>query len=50
VIFRILGQVGIVSDRFLNPLNETRSIDPDAVRQLTFKGRVARSGHGNLIH
>jgi hypothetical protein len=31
LVLRILSQVGVVGNRFLNPLNETRSLDPDAV-------------------
>src|SRR6266536_4880139 len=50
LIFRILRQVGIVGDRFLNALNETRSLDPNAVCQLIFKGRMTSGGHGELVH
>jgi hypothetical protein len=31
LIFRILGKIGIVSNRFLNPLNETRSLHLNAM-------------------
>jgi hypothetical protein len=31
LIFRILGKIGIVSNRFLNPLNETRSLHLSAM-------------------
>src|SRR6266700_1632170 len=50
LIFRILSQVSIVGDCFLNPLNEPRSLDPNAIRQLIFKDRVTSSGHGELVH
>lgn len=34
LVFRIFRKVGIVSDCFLNPLNETRPLDPNAMGQL----------------
>jgi hypothetical protein len=47
LIFRILGQVGIISNRFLNPLNKARSVDPDAILQLACQSRMTWSVMGN---
>ena len=44
LIFRILGNVRIVGNCFLNALNETRLLDLNAMLQLFFKDRVAYSG------
>jgi hypothetical protein len=50
LVLRILGQVGIVGNRFLNPLNQTWTLDPGALAQLTFKSRMTRGGHGEFSH
>ena len=44
------GEVGIVGNRFLNPLNETWSLDRHALVQLILKSRVTRGGHRELSH
>src|SRR5262249_16091688 len=50
VILRILSQIGIVGYRFLNPLNQTWALDPNALVQFILKGRVTRGGHGEFSH
>ena len=49
LIFRILRQIRIVGDRFLNSLHETRSLDLNAVFQFMLKGRVPGGGQGELF-
>src|SRR5262249_41638863 len=45
-----LSEIGIVGDCFLNSLHQMRSLDPNALPQLIFKGRVTRGGHRELAH
>jgi hypothetical protein len=40
----------VVSNRFLNPLNKARSLDPDATLQLIFQSRMTCSGYGKPVH
>src|SRR5262249_45540669 len=35
---------------FLNSLHKASSLNPKPLVQLVFKGRVARGGHGELVH
>src|SRR5262249_20274668 len=50
LVLGILSEVGVVRNRFLNPLNQTRALDPDALAQLDFESRVTRGGHGQASH
>jgi hypothetical protein len=46
LVFRIFRKVGIVSDCFLNPLNETRPLDPNAMGQLILSGQMTSCRRG----
>jgi catechol 2,3-dioxygenase-like lactoylglutathione lyase family enzyme len=50
IVLRILSKVGVVGNRFLNPLNQTWALDSDAPVQLLFKSRMTRRGHGKFTH
>jgi hypothetical protein len=50
LVLRILSKVGVVGNRFLNPLNQTWALDSDALVQLLFKSRMTRRGHGKFSH
>jgi len=50
LVFRILSQVGVVSNCFLNTLNEARTLGPDAMLQFILKSRVTHGCHGELVY